>query len=107
MRTVLADVALEGDDVRDIERFDSCVSDALLDAAERLRRVPAYRMSTLRDLGYATRVELNMTAEPGTLELALPAELIEACFRLRLGMQLLSDHALLVDPEPHDLAADD
>lgn len=102
-RFPLAEVTVEGDDVRDIERFDSMLAEALVEAADRLRRVAADRLGTLREMGYATRVEIAATADGGPYELALPAEFVDACHRLGVSVYLASD-ASVVDPV-EDLAS--
>lgn len=90
-RFTLAEVAVEGDDVRDLERFDSMVAEAIADAAARLRRVAPDRLGALRDLGYATRVEIAAVAEGGPYDVTLPSEFVDACHRLGVGIQLASD----------------
>ena len=103
-RFALADVALDGDDLRDVERFDATLAEALVDVARRLSRVSPSRLADLRAIGYATRVEINAAAPCGTLDLVLPAAFIAGCQRLGLGVQVASDHALMMDRDERTIA---
>lgn len=105
-RFALAEVAIEGDDVRDIERFDSMVADALAEAVDRMKRLAPDRLGALRDLGYANRVEIAAIAEGGPYDVTLPAEFIDACHRLGVGIQLASDPIEREEADPIDAFAD-
>ena len=102
-RFVLADVSVEGDDVRDIERFDSMAADAMSEAAERLKRVAADRLGALRDLGYATRVEIAAIADGGPYEVQLPATFVDACHRVGVSLQLASDRVERSEADADDV----
>ncbi len=97
-RIGIYDQVLEGDDRRDLEYFDSRLHDGLVEAASRLRAISRYRLEQLRDIGYATRVEIGVSAEPGEIDFEIPAEFIRACGDLEVPIQVTSDQLVLVDP---------
>lgn len=97
-RIRIYDQVLEGDDRRDLEYFDARLHEGLLEAAGRLRAITRFRLEQLREMGYATRVEIAVSAEPGEIDFELPAEFIRACGDLDLSVQVTSDQLVLVDP---------
>jgi hypothetical protein len=102
-RIPLYDQILDGDDRRDLEYFDSRLNEGLVDAAARLRAITRVRLDQLRALGYATRVEIAVSAEPGEIDFELPAEFVRACGELDLSVQMTSDHLVLLDPGSNSL----
>lgn len=92
------DQVLDGDDRRDLEYFDTRLHEGLIAAAGRLRAISRFRLDQLRDIGYATRIEVSVSAEPGEIDFEIPAEFIHACAELELGVQVTSDQMVLVDP---------
>lgn len=105
-RIALYDQVLEGDDRRDLEYFDTRLRDGLVEAAGRLRAITRYRLDQLRNMGYATRIEIAVSAEPGEVDFELPAEFMQACGDLDLSVQVISDQLVLVDPNPSRLLHD-
>jgi hypothetical protein len=97
-RIPLYDQVLEGDDRRDLEYFDSRLHEGLLDAAARLRAITRFRLDQLRALGYATRIEIAVSAEPGEIDFEMPADFVRACGDLDLPVQVTSDQLVLLDP---------
>lgn len=102
-RIELYDQVLEGQDRRDLEFFDSQLNDGLIEAAGRLRAITRHRLDQLRELGYATRVEIAVAAEPGEIDFELPAAFVRACGELDLPVQVTSDQLILLDTQPSRL----
>jgi hypothetical protein len=95
-RIPLYDQVLDGDDRRDLEYFDTRLAEGLVEAAGRLRAITRHRLEQLRDIGYATRVEVAVSAEPGEIDFELPAAFVRACGELDLPVQVTSDQLELV-----------
>lgn len=97
-RIPLYDQVLDGDDRRELEFFDSQLNEGLREASTRLRAITKRRLDQLRALGYATRIEIAVSAEPGEIDFEMPAEFIRACGDLELPVQVTSDQLVLLDP---------
>lgn len=102
-RIPLFDQVLEGDDRRDLEYFDSRLNEGLLDAASRLRAIGRSRLDQLRAMGYATRIEIGVSAEPGEIDFEMPADFTRACGELDLSVHITSDQLVLIDPSANRL----
>lgn len=102
-RIPLYDQVLDGDDRRDLEFFDSRLHDGLVEAAARLRAITRRRLDELRAHGYATRIEVGVSAEPGEIDFEMPAEFVRACGELDLSVHITSDQLVLLDPSSNSL----
>jgi hypothetical protein len=98
-RIELLELALEGQSIHDVEVFDQQLLEGLAAVAKRILAIRPLSLDDLRAQGYTTRLEISLGAEPAGLELTLPPELIDACAKRGLGIQITHDQLIMFDPD--------